>query len=66
RASLFVGEADLSGVGGIHGLAHEHEDIRAVVVSLGEAYSATKDGRITDTKTILLIQWLVLNGKDIT
>lgn len=61
RASLFVGEADLSGVGGIHGLAHEHEDIRAVVVPLDEAYEGTKDGRITDTKTILLIQWLVLN-----
>lgn len=61
RASLFVGESDLSGVGGIHGLAHEHEDIRAVVVPLAEAYEGTKDGRIVDTKTILLIQWLVLN-----
>lgn len=65
RATLFIGEADLSNVGGIHGLAHEHEDIRAVVVLLAEALQATKDGRITDTKTILLIQWLALNSKDI-
>lgn len=64
RAILFIGEADLSAVGGIHGLAHEHEDIRAVVVPLAEALQATKDGRITDTKTILLIQWLALNSKD--
>jgi ADP-ribose pyrophosphatase len=65
RASLFVGEADLASAGGIHGLAHEHEDIRAVAVPLAEAYQATKDGRITDTKTILLIQWLVLNSQDL-
>ena len=65
RAFLFIGEAELSAVGGIHGLDHEHEDIRAVVVPLAEAYRATKDGRVTDTKTILLIQWLVLNSKDI-
>lgn len=61
RAHLFIADAELEGVGGIHGLAHEHEDIRAVVVPLVEAYAATGDGRIQDTKTILLIQWLVLN-----
>jgi ADP-ribose pyrophosphatase len=65
RASLFVGEADLSAVGGIHGLAHEHEDIRAIVVPLAEALQAAKDGRITDAKTILLIQWLALNSQEI-
>lgn len=65
RAHLFVGEADLAGIGGIHGLAHEHEDIRAVVVPLAEAHAAVLDGRIRDTKTILLIQWLMLNKKHI-
>ena len=61
RAYLFIGLASLEGVGGIHGLAHEHEDIRAVVVPLAEAYAATQDGRIRDAKTTLLIQWLMLN-----
>ena len=65
RAHLFVGAASLAGVGGIHGLAHEHEDIRAVVVPLAEAYAATQDGRIQDTKTILLVQWLMLNKSQI-
>ncbi|HAC58067.1 NUDIX domain-containing protein [Parvibaculum sp.] len=61
RTYLFVGIASLEGVGGIHGLAHEHEDIRAVVVPLAEAHAATQDGRIRDAKTTLLIQWLMLN-----
>lgn len=61
RAHLFVGLASLAGIGGIHGLADEHEDIRAVVVPLDEAYAATQDGRIRDTKTTLLVQWLMLN-----
>lgn len=65
RAHLFVGAASLAGVGGIHGLAHEHEDIRAVVVPLAEAYAATQDGRIQDTKTIVLVQWLMLNKSQI-
>lgn len=65
RATLFVGEADLSSTGGIHGLAHEHEDIRAVAVPLDEAYAAVKDGRIADAKTIILVQWLMLNRRDI-
>ncbi len=61
RTCLFIAEASLNDVGGIHGLAQEHEDIRAVVVPLAEALAATQDGRIRDAKTILLIQWLVLN-----
>ncbi len=65
RAHLFIGEADLGDVGGLHGLAHEHEDIRAVTVPLAEAHAATLDGRIRDTKTILLIQWLMLNKERI-
>ena len=65
RAHLFVAEADLEGIGGIHGLAEEGEDIRAVAVPLSEAYAATLDGRIRDTKTILMIQWLMLHKERI-
>lgn len=58
---MFTAKTSLAGLGGIHGLAHEHEDIRAVVVPLDEAYAATRDGRIRDAKTMLMIQWLMLN-----
>ncbi len=61
RTHIYAAKADLAGVGGIHGLAHEHEDIRAVVVPLAEALAATADGRIRDAKTFLMIQWLAAN-----
>ncbi|MBI1262466.1 MAG: NUDIX domain-containing protein [Rhizobiales bacterium] len=61
RSYMFAAPTDLTGMGGFHGLAHEHEDIRAVVVPLEDAYAATQDGRIEDAKTMLMIQWLVLN-----
>lgn len=58
RTYMYAARADLSKAGGIHGLAHEHEDIRAVAVPLDEAHAAAMDGRIRDAKTILMIQWL--------
>ncbi len=61
RTYMFAAKADLAKVGGTHGLAHEHEDIRAVVVPLAEAYAACMDGRVREAKTILMIQWLVMN-----
>lgn len=66
RTHLYAASTDLSCVGGVHGLAHEHEDIRAVVVPLAEAYAATGDGRIADAKTTLMIQWLMLNKSQLT
>ena len=61
RSHIFTARADLSNVGGIHGLDHEHEDIRAVVVPLADALAAINDGRIRDAKTTLMIQWVALN-----
>lgn len=66
RTHIYAAKADLSGIGGIHGLAHEHEDIRAVVVPLAEALAATADGRIRDAKTFLMIQWLAENKTKMT
>jgi len=65
RTYMYAGAADLSAAGGLHGLAHEHEDIRAVVVPLAEAHAAAFDGRIRDAKTILMIQWLTANKSQI-
>ena len=58
---VFVGRADLSGAGGHHGLAEEHEDIRAVVALREDALEAIRDGRIRDAITIIALQWLALN-----
>ncbi len=63
NCTLFCGIVDSDGVGGIHGLAHEHEDIRVFVVGSEEAYAMVRDGRIRSSATIIALQWLELNEK---
>lgn len=43
------------------GLAEEHEDIEVLTVPLRDAMAMIEDGTIMDAKTILLLQWAVLN-----
>lgn len=59
--NLFCGLVDSDGVGGIHGLPHEHEDIRVMVVDSQQAYAWLREGRIRSSATIIALQWLELN-----
>lgn len=59
--AIFCGRVDSEGVGGVFGLAHEHEDIRAQVVAADVAISAVKKGEINNAATIMAFQWLQLN-----
>ena len=59
--SLFCGIVDSVGIGGIHGLADEHEDIRAMVVDVDEAFAWVGEGKIKSSATIIALQWLELN-----
>ena len=43
------------------GLAEEHEDIEVLEVRLSEALAMIESGDIYDAKTIMLLQWAVLN-----
>ena len=43
------------------GLAEEHEDIEVLEVRLSEAMAMIERGDIYDAKTIMLLQWAVLN-----
>ena len=43
------------------GLADEHEDIEALEIPLDKAVTMIADGEIIDAKTIMLLQWAVLN-----
>ncbi len=61
RTELYCGRVDARGVGGIHGLAHEHEDIRVHVVPRREALAMLADGRIDSAPAIIALQWLELN-----
>ncbi|MCP4982579.1 MAG: NUDIX domain-containing protein [Gammaproteobacteria bacterium] len=61
HCSLFCGIVDSEGIGGIHGLAHEHEDIRVFVVDSADAYTWVRQGKIRSSATIIALQWLELN-----
>ncbi|MFE9138415.1 NUDIX domain-containing protein [Streptomyces sp. NPDC007355] len=52
--------ADRSGPGG--GLEEEGEDIEVLELPFAEALAMTRDGRIVDGKTIMLLQWAALDG----
>ena len=61
HCSLFCGLVDSEGVGGIHGLEHENEDIRVLVVDAGEAFDWVREGRIRSSATLIALLWLELN-----
>ena len=52
--------ASRTGAGG--GLADEGEEIDVVELDVDEARAMIRDGRIQDAKTIMLLQWSVLDG----
>ncbi|MGW0778884.1 NUDIX domain-containing protein [Streptomyces sp. NPDC002835] len=52
--------ADRTGNGG--GLEEDGEDIEVLELPFADALAMVHDGRITDGKTILLLQWAALDG----
>jgi ADP-ribose pyrophosphatase len=58
---LFCGRVDSRGAGGVHGLDHEDEDIRALVLPGDEAFDRLRAGEFVNATTVLALQWLALN-----
>ncbi len=58
--TLFCGRVDTSRVGGLHGLDHEHEDIRVSVVPASEVFQWLDDGRFVNATAIIALQWFRL------
>lgn len=58
---LFLGIVDSDGVGGIHGLPDEHEDIRVHLVALAQARVLLEGGKLNNAATLIALQWLLLN-----
>ncbi len=58
---LYCGRVSTEQAGGLFGLEHEHEDIRAHVFSVEEAIAMIGDGRVNNAAGIMAIQWLQLN-----
>ncbi|MGD8910162.1 MAG: NUDIX domain-containing protein [Chromatiales bacterium] len=61
RIVLFCGEVDSSQAAGVHGLDHEGEDIRVVVMKAQEAISELYGGRANSTSILIALQWLAMN-----
>lgn len=65
RIAIFCGRVNAQGVGGIHGLAGEGEDIRAFTESLDAALSRLSDGGIVNLIAVAALQRLELNRQEI-
>lgn len=65
RIAIFVGRVNTQGVGGIHGLADEGEDIRVFTESLDAALARQANGGIVNLIAIAALQWLALNREEI-
>jgi len=63
RVDLFCGVVDASVAGGIHGLDHEHEDIKVHVFDMQEAFAMVRSGIINNSLAIIALQWLELNQR---
>jgi len=65
RIAIFVGRIDAQGVGGVHGLADEGEDIRVFTEPLDAALKRLANGGIVNIIAVTALQWLALNREEL-
>ncbi|WP_081136915.1 NUDIX domain-containing protein [Halomonas sp. BC2] len=58
RVTLFCGLVDSQGVGGVHGVEDENEDIRVHVVSFPAAWQLLEQGRLDNAMCLIGMHWL--------
>ena len=58
---LYCGGIDSTGLGGVHGLKEEGEDIWVQVFSRQEAWNILQENYINNAATIIALQWLQMN-----
>ncbi len=54
---IFCGRVDSAKAGGIHGLSHEHENIRVRAVPVAQVFEWLDNGRINNAMTMIGLQW---------
>lgn len=62
---VYCGRVDSTKAGGVHGLAHEHEDIKVEVVPWREARRLLDEGKIGNAVTLIGLQWLALHREEV-
>ncbi len=63
--AMYCGRVDSKGVGGVHGLDHECEDIRSFVVPADEALAMVMACPCPNANTVIALQWLMLNRAEL-
>lgn len=58
KVTLFCGLVDTQGLGGIHGLDEEHEDIRVHVMPFANAWELLEQGRLDNAMSLIGLHWL--------
>ncbi len=59
--ALFCGRTESGGLGGVHGLPEEGEDIKVTVVPASEAIERASGGKIANANAVIPLLWLGLN-----
>jgi len=62
---LFCGRVNCAGLGGIHGLPDENEDIKVSVVPWAEARRLLDAGEIRNAVSLIALQWLALHRDEL-
>ena len=61
KVFLYCARVESWGIGGIHGLADENEDIRVHVLPVESALEMLQTGQINNAAAIISLQWLAMN-----
>jgi ADP-ribose pyrophosphatase len=61
--SIYVGEVDAAGAGGVHGHVAEGEDIRTIIFSVEEALAAADQGAVVNIMAQLALLWFARHGE---
>ncbi len=62
---IFLGRIDACGVGGIHGLASENEDILVQAMPFTEARALLARDEIDNSAAVIALQWLALHRDEL-
>ncbi len=65
RISLYCGRVDASGVGGVHGLVEEDEDILVQAVPFNEVWRWFEEGKVDSASPIIALQWLAMHRESL-
>jgi len=63
--SLYCAIVDAGNAGGIHGAAHEQEDIKVHVIDCDTAFEAVRQNQVRNATTIIALQWLALHKAEL-